>query len=411
MKAFSGYRSPSAAPESENEDEKASEMPASRGRGDWKGKQAPPEKGRLQRRGETAAQSQAAATPTAAGHNNLISEAASFVSGPDKASLKAGSRRSHSTSRDNTVFPAGDSRNDDADALNEVRNDMMVNWLYEQQNRKQYIMGDDHFEGVVLKKSRGNFTCCPPKMAAIPDSLFAVVSQMNVRCAMTVNTPVVQSLLGSICAKSNMEYVPLPNGLQVQILPTMADLPRGQRHHFAAFIEDRRLLVVWDDDPENILGRIKDLEARFIDIIWGSGAYQEGDDDTTVDDEKKKSKLGAQELGPGELEEGQPKEHRPVQLQSATMVALTMVLSITCIGLGWRALAFQCTVDGTYLRLALIAAGPVQFVLSIVGDPDYLSFPNLPIHAQRRCANATLASSSSKPSSAICSRCLGRPRT
>lgn len=250
-------------------------------------------------------------------------------------------------------------------AIIELKNDMMVNWLYEQQLRKQYASGVDPFEGVVLKKSRGNFTCCPPHMAAIPESLYAMISQMNVRCAMTVNTPVVRALLESLAAKSDLDFVPLPDGLRVQILRSMADLPRGQLHHFAAFIEDARLLVVWDDDPEKLLARTQSLEEKFIHIIWGDGNAA---NDEEVTDEKKAAPP-LDDVGPAELEKAIVAERRPVRLESSIMVAMTMVLGISCIGLGWRALAYQVTVDGSYLRLALIVVGPIQFFLSLVRSP------------------------------------------
>src|SRR4029434_10022499 len=99
-------------------------------------------------------------------------------------------------------------------SITEICNDMMVNWLYEQQLCKQLASGMDPYEGVVLKKARGTFICCPPQMAAIPDSLYAVVSQMNVRCAMTVNTPLVRALLDSIVGKTDLDHVPLPDGLR-----------------------------------------------------------------------------------------------------------------------------------------------------------------------------------------------------
>lgn len=238
---------------------------------------------------------------------------------------------------------------------------MMVNWLYDQQLRKQYASGADPFEGVVLKKSRGNFTCCPPHMAAIPESLYAMISQMNVRCAMTVNTPVVRALLESLMAKSDLDFVPLPDGLRVQILRSMVDLPRGQLHHFAAFIEDARLLVVWDDDPEKLLARAQDLEKKFIEIIWGDG--NNGDDEDPAD-EKKMAPMD--DIDPAELEKALAGEKRPVRLESSIMVAMTMTLGISCIGLGWRALAYEITVDGSHVRLGLIAVGPIQFFLSLV---------------------------------------------
>lgn len=276
-------------------------------------------------------------------------------------------KNSPSTSRApslrHSFLPAHDARNRDSETINEIRNDMMVNWLYEQQLRKQLASGMDPYEGVVLKKARGNFTCCPPQMAAIPDSLYAVVSLMNVRCAMTVNTPVVRALLDSIVSKTDLDHVPLPDGLRVQVLRTMADLPRGQLHHFAAFVEDVRLLVVWDDEPEKLLARVQNLEARFIEIIWGNG--EEGDEDEDGG-EKKGAAAAVQELDPAQLEEALAAEKRPVRLESAVVVSIAMVLWVMCPAIGVRWLVFQALVDGTYIRFALVAALPVQMFTSLV---------------------------------------------
>ena len=126
-------------------------------------------------------------------------------------------RRSQSISGSvrSTIFPAGDVRNNDPKSIIQVTSDMMVNHLYEQQRRKQYANAGEPFEGVVLKVARGEFTCCPPQMTSIPDSLYDMVVKMNVRCAMTVNTPAVRNLLELL--DGAIDYVPLPDGLRVQI--------------------------------------------------------------------------------------------------------------------------------------------------------------------------------------------------
>ena len=278
---------------------------------------------------------------------------------------KTSPRTSRAPSLRNSFLPAHDARSRDSETINEIRNDMMVNWLYEQQLRKQYASGADPYEGVVLKKGRGAFACCPPQMAAIPDSLFAVVAQMNVRCAMTVNTPVVRALLDSIVHKTELDYVPLPDGLRVQVLRTMADLPKGQLHHFAAFVEDARMLIVWDDEPEKLLSRVQILEAKFIEMIWGNGD-DEGEEDDAGGEKKGSAAVAVQELDPGQLEEALARERRPVRLESAAMVGLTLALWIVCPALGWRWLAYQTVVDGTYLRFALLASAPAQLFVSLV---------------------------------------------
>ncbi|KAL2191949.1 hypothetical protein L209DRAFT_86213 [Thermothelomyces heterothallicus CBS 203.75] len=311
-----------------------------------------------------------------------VSSDAAAAPGPTKASMlsvsgasgaKTSPRTSRAPSFRHSFLPAHDARSRDSETINEIRNDMMVNWLYEQQLRKQYASGMDPYEGVVLKKARGTFTCCPPQMAAIPGSLFTVAAQMNVRCAMTVNTPVVRALLDSIVCRTELDHVPLPDGLRVQVLRTMTDLPRGQLHHFAAFVEDVRLLVVWDDEPEKLLDRAQNLEAKFIEIIWGRGRNDEGadDDEDAAGGEIKGAgaAVAVQDPGPGpdtgRLEEALGGEKRPVRLESACMVALTLALWIVCPALGWRWLAYQSTVDGTYLRFALLAACPVQMFVSL----------------------------------------------
>lgn len=279
--------------------------------------------------------------------------------------------RTPTTSRPNSprhsVFPAGSTDWNIVD----IKSDMMVNWLYEQQLRRQYASGMDAYEGVVLKKARGNFTCCPAEMSSIPGSLYAMVARMNVRCAMTVNTPVVRAILGSLRSKETMiDYVPLAGGLRVQILRTMADLPRCQLHHFAAFIEDVSMLVVWDDEPEKLPERAQTLEMRFMELIWSSG---DGEDDETHDEKAPQPVVAETELDPDQLEEALTREHRPIRLESAAIVGLTLALCIICISFGWRYLAIEIMVDGSYTRLALVAAAPVQMFASLVSF--YLGFP------------------------------------
>lgn len=250
---------------------------------------------------------------------------------------------------------------------------MMVNHLYEQMLRKQYTTGMDPCEGIVLKKERGSFTCCPPQMAAIPGSLFDMVSQMNVRCAMTVNTPVVRTILDSIAARSELgiDYVPLADGLRVQVLPTMTHLPSGQLHHFAAFIEDAGILVVWEDEPEKLLARADNMERKLMEMIWGTGDNVDGDETPSPQDEKKGPIIGAEEIDPGMLEEALNRERRPVRLESACVVTLTLALCITCLGIGWRSLALESMVDGTYVRWALVSVTPIHFFVSLVRPPFF----------------------------------------
>jgi hypothetical protein len=177
---------------------------------------------------------------------------------------------------------------------------------------------------------------------------------------MTVNTPWVQSIVSSIRARDfYIDSIPLQGGLNLQVLQRMTDLPRCQKHHFAAFVVEPPLLVVWDDDPNKIIKRIERLEADIVSLVWKT--EMEDDDEEPPSDTKEYY---------GDEEEGETTEVRPVRLTRATMVGMSLALALVCLGLGWRALALEIMLDGYYLRLLLLLASPIQLFVSLVGRPQ-----------------------------------------
>ena len=69
---------------------------------------------------------------------------------------------------------------------------------------------------------------------------------------MTVNSRIIQTFLQWAPDATD---VPLANGLRFQILPTVNDLPKARKNQFAAFLAAEALLVVWDDEPLNLIDR------------------------------------------------------------------------------------------------------------------------------------------------------------
>lgn len=242
------------------------------------------------------------------------------------------------------------------ESLKCIRSDVMVNYLYQQALTKSYVSALDLWQGIVLKEQRGKYSCCPPQLSIFENGLLDNVKEMNVSCAMTVSTPVTRTILGST-VYVDLDHVPMPNGLRVQVLKTMSDLPRCQIHHFAAFLEDLKILVVWDDDPEHLLQRAEDLEANFLKLIWDDGKEQVEEDGN---EDLKSVDPGALEAGTG----GQ--EKRPVMFVSSIIVACTICLAVTCMGFGWRRLAMECKVDKNFFRFALVLLAPVQLFFSMV---------------------------------------------
>jgi len=83
-------------------------------------------------------------------------------------------------SRPVSLYPVGDFRNSQSEDINEIKCDVMVNWLYQQQMERLWTAGG-HDEGVVLKKSRAAYTCCPADIVEEPYGFFKAIETLNVR--------------------------------------------------------------------------------------------------------------------------------------------------------------------------------------------------------------------------------------
>lgn len=74
----------------------------------------------------------------------------------------------------------GDFRNIPALQLMEIKADLMVNWLHQQQQEKMWI-GDGCDEGVVLKKAKDDYVCCPPALRNQDNGLYHSFRKLNVK--------------------------------------------------------------------------------------------------------------------------------------------------------------------------------------------------------------------------------------
>ncbi|KAG6055742.1 hypothetical protein E4U17_002754 [Claviceps sp. LM77 group G4] len=238
--------------------------------------------------------------------------------------------------------------------LDDIKHEVMVNYLYQQQCSQLWVSdGSGEVEGVLLRKVRGHYMACPPQLGNSPFAM--ACTAMNVQCAMTVNSRVIKTFLQ--WAPDAVD-VPLMNGLRVQILPTVDDLPRARKHQFAAFVASEGLLVVWDDDPMHIVQRAKAIESELMELVWKTG---------NTDDEEDEKKGGATTFE-AEIDEesGEVKaEKRPIHLQNTVLVSLTLILVTVSLGAAWRELATEVSVDGEFIRLALVALFPVQIFFTL----------------------------------------------
>ena len=92
---------------------------------------------------------------------------------------------------------------------------------------------------------------------------------------MTVNSRIINTVLTWTPEAID---IPLSGGMRVQILASIADLPRARKHQFAAVIANEGILVVWDDDHRNIVPRAQRIESELKELVWSTAEAESVDE-------------------------------------------------------------------------------------------------------------------------------------
>ncbi|EHK45775.1 uncharacterized protein TrAtP1_012832 [Trichoderma atroviride] len=287
------------------------------------------------------------------GRQSVLSEKTPSSASVNDMDLQAPTPRFHSR-RQSTSGASTPASVQSSLFLDDIKHEVMVNYLYQQQCSQLWVSdGSGEIEGVLLRKARGHYMACP---AALANSPFALAcAALNVQCAMTVNSRVIKTFLQW---SPDAVDVPLMNGLRVQILPTIDDLPRARKYQFAAFVASEGLLVVWDDDALHLVARAKAIESELMELVWKRGNLDEEDSE-----EKRGPPVAEVEI---DEESGEIiPEKRPIHLQNTVLVSLTLALVTVSLGAAWRQLAIEVSVDSTYIRLALVVLAPVQIFFTL----------------------------------------------
>lgn len=176
---------------------------------------------------------------------------------------------------------------------------------------------------------------------------------------MTINTRVIKILLQSV----DLPYVEIEPGLQLQVLPDILDLPRCQKHHFAAFIADRGILVVWEDDPQKLLDRAAVLQEKLVKMIWR-------DESPYNTEEKKEFHPEIAILEDDDVESQTEEKPRRTVLFQAVLTSISIFLTIAAISGGWRKIAIEMSVDRDWRRLFFVLGVLPQIWLALVCQPS-----------------------------------------
>ena len=168
--------------------------------------------------------------------------------------------------------------------------------------------------------------------------------------------------------QNDIQSVPLPNGLRLQVLPSIPYLADCQRNQNAAFIHDLGILVVWADNPKECAKRAQDIEAQLIQVFSrGMSGFDEKMESEVIVDE-----VCAEDYDP---ETGIPRENgvtdppRRIKLNQAVLCAATLFLIIAALASGWRQMAIELAIDKNWIRLAFVAIMPLQVWLALVSRP------------------------------------------
>ncbi|RMZ88564.1 hypothetical protein DV736_g4198, partial [Chaetothyriales sp. CBS 134916] len=245
-------------------------------------------------------------------------------------------------------------------ALDLVKNQVMINYLYQQQGNNGWRSSQPGIdEGVLLRVTRENYLAFPPELT--DTNLAAVLRELNVQSAMTIHSQVIKSYLLSM---PHATELPLLNGLAVQVVPTVQDLAKARVHHFAAVVASEGRLVVWDDDAVNMLNRAKTIEWELMQLLWTTNTVNSktaSKVDLTINEKE--------EVDSASEESAAPKP-RPTIFINTVLVSLSLCLMISALGLGVRKLVVEMQYEkgsssGSYTRLAFLALTPLWMFLGM----------------------------------------------
>lgn len=156
---------------------------------------------------------------------------------------------------------------------------------------------------------------------------------------MTIKTKVIEMLLNDL----DVRFVQINEGLRLQVVPDIDALPYCQKHQCAAFLLAEKMLVVWEDQPYALIKRATHIDDALFNMVC-----KEPPDNDKLDKEDPRNTLYEYQ---GLHQDVDYNERRMIVVLQPIFTALTMTLAMGVIGLGWRHIAIEITVDGGYLRL------------------------------------------------------------
>ncbi|EXJ80994.1 hypothetical protein A1O3_07282 [Capronia epimyces CBS 606.96] len=238
-----------------------------------------------------------------------------------------------------------------------VKFEVMLLYLRQQQLEKRWAEGNST-EGVILKKSKDDFICQPADLSKHVNGFYNEIKKLNVKVAMTVRTSAIRKFL----QEYQQPFVPFSQGQHLQIIEDISALSFCKRHHYAAFVRSQGMLVVWAEDPTEVISRSEQIETLLVNMLWDMDSSD--DEDEILIAKEKVATSPDRSTGSRHIdEEGVWDKPRKTVIYQAFLVACVSILTIFCLSIGWRQIALEIKIDNSYTRLAILAAAPLQLWL------------------------------------------------
>lgn len=124
-------------------------------------------------------------TPASPPRNNVRQHRQPSMSGTAPVSLRPDSELQPPTprhgSRPQSISGRSVRSNNSSLFLDDIKHEVMVNYLYQQQCSHLWISdGSGEIEGVLLRKARGQYMACPPQLGTSPFALACAALNVQV---------------------------------------------------------------------------------------------------------------------------------------------------------------------------------------------------------------------------------------
>ncbi|EIM84964.1 uncharacterized protein STEHIDRAFT_140454 [Stereum hirsutum FP-91666 SS1] len=260
--------------------------------------------------------------------------------------------------------------------------------------------------GVCVRISTGQFRVFPYENSYL-EPFEAAVRVLNPVVAVKVRSAAVHVSLGSVSEDADAIYI--DGDTRIQILDSMAYLPRADKEQCGAFIRDERVLVVWSDNLDTIIPLCLEFEEKLIKVAWaqrfslpgyglpnlsytGDSSPSTGPSASDVGLNKEKVepiiapapqpgapsstpksngfswfgwKIRDKATAETDPEKGALSNTRPMRLFAPFYGGLACALSIFFIGSGLSVLLQEWRLDDNFNRFALMATAPFLFCVSL----------------------------------------------